>query len=873
MSEAQLSAVVRHLYELADAQALAEASDAQLLERFSVRHEEAAFAVLLRRHGPMVLGVSRRVLQQLHDAEDVFQATFLLLACKAGSIRKRASVSSWLHGVAYRLAVKARAQILRRRHHERQAAAMRSDQAGFEAAWRELQAILDESLQKLSEKYRTALVLCYLEGKTQEEAARLLGCPLGTVRSRLAQGRKLLRERLTRRGVALSAGALGTLVAADGLSAAMPAALQESALKAGLAFAAGKPAAALVSTSVAHLVKGGLHLMTATQIKFLTAFLIGTGFVTTAAVLRRPATEASRALPAPAETAVPAPNQPAPDDIYQDVTDQSGLHFTYQNGQEAGHFAILESLGGGVAMIDYDGDGLLDLFITGGGLFEGQDIKGRGNRLYKNLGSGKFRDVTREAGLDQPVFYSHGCAVADYDLDGWPDLLVTGWGRVALYHNEPDGKGGRHFVDVTKKAGLTDGLWTTSAAWADLDGDGYPDLYVCQYVNWSFANHPVCQGYTRKVPRDVCPPKTFTGLPHKLFRNNGNGTFTDVSKEAGLRPHTGDPLKDSEVGRSLGVVTVDLDGDGKPDIYVANDTVDNFLYMNKSTPGKIRLEEVGLPSGVARDDRGVPNGSMGVDAGDYDGGGRPSLWVTNYENEMHALYRNQGPGLFLFATPSAGIAAIGQLYVGLGTGFLDLDNDGWADLFIANGHVIRFPQGAGLRQRPVLLQNKNGRFTDITHKGGTYFRSEHIGRGVAIGDLDNRGVPDLVISHLNEPVTVLRHQSKQDKHWLGIELAGKNRRDVVGARVELKVGERRLTRFVKGGGSYLSSGDHRLLFGLGEAEKIDGITVYWPAANGQPAQEQRWTREQLPIDRYWQLIEGQVKPERPRGRAESSGNL
>jgi hypothetical protein len=566
-------------------------------------------------------------------------------------------------------------------------------------------------------------------------------------------------------------------------------------------------------------------------------------------------------------------------DLYQDITQKAGIDFTYRNGQEAGHYAILESLGGGVGLIDYDGDGLLDIFITGGGYYDGPDkqqIKGYGNRLYKNLGNGKFRDVTKEVGLDQPLFYSHGCAVADYNRDGWPDLLVTGWGRVVLYRNEPDGKGGRRFVDVTQQAGLTDELWCTSAAWADLDGDGCPDLYVCQYVNWSFKNNPPCAGYSAKIPRDVCPPKTFTGLPHKLYRNNGDGTFTDVSKEAGLRvPRTpkdyeqltyldpeakatlqqADAAKD--YGKGLGVVIVDVDGDGKPDIYVANDTVDNFLYMNRSTPGKLRFEEVGLATGVARDDRGVPNGSMGTDAADYDGSGRASLWCTNYENEMHGLYRNNGKGLFLFNTPASGIAAIGQLYVGFGTGFVDLDNHGWEDIVIANGHVIRYPGAAALRQRPVLLRNKGqGRFVDITRQGGDYFRGEHIGRGVAIGDLDNRGRPDLVISHLNEPAVVLRNETDVGNHWLGIDLAGKAHRDVVGAKVVVEVEGRKLTHFAKGGGSYLSACDKRMLFGLGKAERIKQLTVSWPSGK-----EQSWPGEQLPTGRYWRLTEGKDKAE------------
>src|SRR5205807_2746350 len=287
---------------------------------------------------------------------------------------------------------------------------------------------------------------------------------------------------------------------------------------------------------------------------------------------------------------------------FRDMTPTSGLEFTYRNGVEADQFTILESLGGGVALIDYDGDGLLDVFVTGGGYFEGKEIRGHSCKLYKNLGNWRFRDVTRDAGLDQPAFYTPGCAVADYDRDGWPDLLVTGWGRVALYHNEPvdpnDPRNGRRFVEVTARAGLHDASWSTSAAWADLDGDGYPDLYVCHYVDWSFAKHPRCIGLDL-VARDVCPPANFNALPHKLYRNNGNGTFTDISGPAGL--HTNDA--DKNFGKGMGVVVADLNGDGRPDIYVANDTSGNFLYLNRTRPaqqgtGVIKLEDVAVLSGA-----------------------------------------------------------------------------------------------------------------------------------------------------------------------------------------------------------------------------------------------------------------------------------
>jgi hypothetical protein len=571
---------------------------------------------------------------------------------------------------------------------------------------------------------------------------------------------------------------------------------------------------------------------------------------------------------------------------FEDVTARSGIEFVYRNGEETNHHAILESLGGGVALIDYDGDGLLDIFLSGGGAFEGPDgkqIVGRSCRLYKNLGGCKFQNVTAAVGLDtvggEPWFYTHGCAVADYDNDGWPDLLVTGYGRLALFHNVPDERtGGRKFQEVTKEAGLRGGhFWGTSAAFADFDGDGYPDLYVCQYVDWSFANHPKCPGYSDDVAFDICSPTQFEARPHALYRNNGNGTFTEVGKEAGLHaprqegdyarldflsPAGRDRLRqadaDRDFGKGLGVVVVDVDGDGRPDIYVTNDTTDKFLYHNRSIPGSLRFEDVGVFSGAARDDRGAPNGSMGVDAADCFGTGRPALLVTNYQNELPALYGNLstlGKPLFRHSSAQAGLGAMGRQYVGFGTGFLDVVNDGWEDIVMVNGHVVRYPKASSVQQKPKLFRNE-GRsgtadvsFTDADELGGDYFRTTHRSRGLAIGDLDNDGRPDLVISHVNEPVTVLRNVADGYTHWLGLRLNGPGHRDVVGAKVTLEVGGRTLTRFAKAGGSYLSSGDRRLLFGLGAATTAGRLTVSWPWGK-----EDHW--DGLAIDRYWTLTSG-----------------
>lgn len=534
--------------------------------------------------------------------------------------------------------------------------------------------------------------------------------------------------------------------------------------------------------------------------------------------------------------------------VFIDRTPGSGIDFSYRNGDEAGNYSILETLGGGIGLLDYDGDGLLDIFATGGGYFDGPDkrqIRGYPSKLYKNLGNWKFRDATIEAGLDQPLFYTHGCAVADYDNDGWPDLLVTGWSRLALFHNEAAAGGSRRFVEVTRRAGLDDTRWSTSAAWGDLDADGFPDLFVCQYVDWSFENHPRCKDYRGGTQRDVCPPHQFGPLPQLLYLNNQGGTFRDASQQAQLRP-----------GKGLGVLILDVDEDGKQDVYVANDTLENHLYLNR---GSGRFDEVGMTRGVAVDDQGKPNGSMGVDAADYDGSGHLSLFVTNYQQEAHALYRNRGHGQFLFASHTAGITALGLTFVGFGTGFLDFDRDGAEDLMIAHGHIVRYPPlPAEVRQLPVLLRNlrqpgdrpASVRFANVSAEAGPYFQGKWLGRGAALGDLDNDGRTDLVVSHLNEPLILLQNTLDNGHHWLGVELVGRPYRDAVGARVTLDVAGGTRLRAVKGGGSYLSANDRRILFGLGSVMQAGRLTVHWPSG-------QKQIYENLAVDRYWRILEGE----------------
>ena len=496
---------------------------------------------------------------------------------------------------------------------------------------------------------------------------------------------------------------------------------------------------------------------------------------------------------------------------FNNMAAQSGLHFEFTSGQEANHNSVLEWVGGGVAILDFDLDGHSDLLFAGGGSFEGREVIGANCGLFRSVGLGNYKDVSESALGKQTPFYNHGCQAADYDNDGFLDLLITGYGGLKLYHNEGDGT----FRELERQAALDDNLWSTSAAWGDLNGDGSLDLYVTHYIDWSFEKHPTCMAGDKV---DACPPRRFDGLPDTLYMSCGDGSFRNATSEAGLR-------KD---GKGLGVIVADLDQDNDVDIYVTNDTTDNFLYLND---GHGNLEEVGLLAGVSGDDVGDVNGSMGVDVGDFNQDGLLDIWVANYVQEPFALYRNYGVGQFQHVSQSTGINALGGLFVGFGTAFVDFDLDADEDLVVANGHVLKYPEDASVEQLPLVLMNRDSeRYELLEFSDDSYFAAKHIGRGLAVGDLDDDGDSDLVISHLHEPVALLRNDTVSAGSWLRIRLIGQtSNRDAIGAVLTLHTSQGDQVRSICGGGSYLSQRDRRVSWGIRPGSEVHHLSVVWPS--------------------------------------------
>ena len=518
------------------------------------------------------------------------------------------------------------------------------------------------------------------------------------------------------------------------------------------------------------------------------------------------------------------PTQNAAGISFENRQPRSGVDFVLNNGTTVDK-PIIDSIPGGVALLDYDNDGFLDIFFTNGARIPSLSKEGPGfyNRLYRNNHDGTFTDVTEKAGLSG-TGYSIGVAAADFDNDGWTDLYVTGVNHNILYRNNHDGT----FTDVTEKASVSGvnsagkKLLSVSAAWIDYDNDGLLDLFVTNYLDWSPETSKVC-GLPEK--RLSCPPSLYPGEPNILYHNNGDGTFTDVSESTGIADH---------IGKGMGVAVADYDADGWMDIFVANDNQRNFLFKNLRGKG---FDEVGVEAGVAYTDDGIPVSSMGVDFRDYRNDGRPGIFITALGGETFPLYRNEGNDLFTMDTYPANIGFPTYKMSGWGTGIVDFNNDGYKDLFSANSHVSENadidPQQHYLQTNAIFENMKNNTFQDVSAHAGLSLRAAH--RGAAFGDLNNDGKIDVVVSVIAGHAELLYNTTANGNHWLLIQTIGtKSNRDGIGTQIKLTShsGSAQFNQ-VTTAGSYASSSDKRVHFGLGRDKLIKEITLRWPSGTVQ----------------------------------------
>ncbi len=531
----------------------------------------------------------------------------------------------------------------------------------------------------------------------------------------------------------------------------------------------------------------------------------------------------------------PSPAAPALSQVQQtpgnfvDITAQTHVVFTAQASHTSKKY-LIETMGSGVALFDYDNDGLLDIFLVNGAPLTDPMAKAAipqktsekyWNRLFHQKKDGTFEDVTEKAGL-QGVGYGMGVAVGDYDNDGYEDLYVTAYGGNRLYHNNGDGT----FTDVTQTSGTGGSGWSTSAAWVDLDNDGLLDLVVLRYLKWDFED--VWCGEHREGYRSYCHPDVFPAVTPLVYHNDGNGHFTEVAARTGI----------DKPGKGLGIAIADFDRDGKTDIVVANDSMLEFLYRNK---GNGTFEEAGLPDEMAVDGDGRTYAGMGVDFQDYNNDGRPDLVITDLANQKYALYKNNGDSSFSYDSYVSGIGGMTLLHSGWGIHFLDYDNDGYKDLLIAQGHdldtiELSYPQLH--YKEPLLLARNTGKgFVDVSAQSGAVFHQAWVGRGLAVGDIDNDGLVDAVVTTNGGPAYVLRNETPTKNHWLTLQLIGhRSNRDAIGAEIKLttSAGAQYLT--VSTTGSYLSSSDKRAHFGLGADDVAKSIEIHWPSGIVQKLQ-------------------------------------